>query len=275
MPVNQEFETDLIEDSEELVLHKLLPSSITECEAWKDFAYAVEKILSTVNISADGVSKEGAWLGIEKIKNFRNPSTIHIEFLSLLASVLGFNQEHGKFIDITFRSIVKELCRYYERSGTAILGQFMGAVAQTKGKIEPLWANIKDPYGSYFRNRVPRGQQSIYEGGHWYLTPHVNYLYTVNEDIFYEQPSNPTEDEKYRASLYVGDPELIRKLFYDLAPVHLVLEKIIGQLSGVHDAKITGCWTVRNCYPDELYVDSFQITGGWKFRILETSSEIL
>lgn len=173
-----------------LNLSKLLPPRITENPAWQDFADAVDRVIQS-----------NVMQYIQKIRDLRDPRVVESSFLALLASDLGFDLRTTLFSEEDYRRLTAALAQYYSQSGTARLPKFISFANRSIFEFQPRWTT---DYVTF--SPVPGGA-TIYEGGEWFVTPHVDVIYDGSSGV-------------------LSDLEL-RELFYALAPVHLVLEGIV------------------------------------------------
>jgi len=136
-----------------------------------------------------------------QIENLRSPKLIEKEFLSLLGGLLGFNIDTHFFVEEDYRRFLNLLTTYYNQSGTKALPQFISYTNRSIFRYDVRWT---DDYKKFLP--LPQGQ-TIYEGGTWLMTPHVDVLYdgTKTNMIFKE----------------------VEELFYELSPIHLVMEGLV------------------------------------------------
>lgn len=203
--------------------YELLPDKISSNEVWKTFADKVELIF-----------QNNIYNAIDKLKQLRSPEKVEKEFIGNLSKYLGLDLDLTIFRSPVYDSLtpteqaqndveaedqsrrtLAALYEFYNTLGTDDLARFLSYVKNTEIKIFPLWSN---DYTNF--SRTPGGT-TIYEGGTWFFTPHVEIEYNVN-DIQW-------------------DSEKFFSVFYALAPVHLVIEKFLGIYKYQTNAYIGGC----------------------------------
>lgn len=202
-------------------LDKLLPYKITSNQAWLDLSLAVEELVST-NI----------WSPTASIQTMRDPKAIESEFLSLLASLLGFQMKSDLFLESDYRRLIAGLAKYYEKSGTNYLQNFLGYIHNTQVTLVPQWTQ---DYHNFYD--TPGGTQ-LYNGGTWFLTPHINFKYDL--------------EKSGQIPVQTG-----RDLFYELAPIHLVLEKLIANIFAQMTVNISCAALFTVIYPNYIPSNNF------------------
>jgi len=210
-------------------MERRLPRKIRATPAWKQFAQAVDAVLGHNNFDP-----------AREIVNLRDPRKIEEYFLPRLANLLGFDMFTDYYDEEQKRQIVAALYEYYEYAGTPQLERFMALCAKYILRLNPMWTR---DYVNF--ERYPNGP-TIYEdpeNGEWFLTPHIE-MYTNGLESYELIERNltgqlGTPQSTLGEGLYLGSapfldrsfedlvyPQFIQDLFYDLAPVHLVLERI-------------------------------------------------
>lgn len=137
------------------------------------------------------------------------------------ARMLGFDFFSSELTDKDYYRIAKFVSLYWPEGGNEQFINFMGFIKNVRFDLVQLWA--KDTNGPANED-VEYGELSyqytgtlpVWQGGEWYPTSHV--------------------EVRYDAELYkVTDLGDIRALFYVLAPIHLVLERIVSAIYGEWD----------------------------------------
>jgi hypothetical protein len=172
------------------VLIDRLPAKFKEVPAFRDFVLSLESLV-----------KDNMWEPVAILQNIRNPRSLERIFLSLTASQLGLQAGADWLNTTAYIRVVESLSEYYRTSGTKDFYRFMGFLVNTQFELDALWT--KD----YVKFYTVPGGVTAYEGGEWYLTPHVNL--------------------KYDGEVFDPLTKDLHKLFYLMAPIHLVLEAIV------------------------------------------------
>jgi hypothetical protein len=194
-------------------LKRLLPEKITNIKAWSDLSDAVESIFSSQ-----------VWDPTIAISNLRDPEIIEKEYLSLLGGLLGFDIKSDIFAEDDYRRLLSELSKYYEKTGTDALAHFMSYVKNTEVRLTPQWSN---DYITF--HDAPLGT-TIYDGGDWFLTPHVLMRYDLE-----------------RVTGHLSDADSFY-MFYQLAPIHLVLDRIVEFATARANVYLNGGISIRQVY---------------------------
>jgi len=178
--------------------------------------------------------------GIHEPQQFEIP-TILKETAILQANVRfhGFNYFSDSFTDRDLARIDEWIEWYWPESGTPSLPAFIGFVKNMSLKMDQLWseeqqgsitawndalqaiANKTAPMAApvddvYPTLEVFNGGQEVYNGGKWFPTSHVQLRYDALT---------------VAANGQVVDYADLFYLFYYLAPIHLVLQRIVGEIS--------------------------------------------
>lgn len=172
------------------VLLDRLPAKFKEVPAFRDFVFSLEQLM-----------KDNTWDPVSILANIRNPRSLERLFLSLTASQLGLQAGADWLNTTAYIRVVESLSEYYQKAGTKDFYRFMGFLVNTQFEIDALWT---EDYAHYYT--VPAGP-TAYVGGTWYITPHVNL--------------------KYDGEVFDPLTKDLKQLFYQLAPIHLVLEAIV------------------------------------------------
>ena len=220
-----------------MALKDLLPPYLSTSDTWSSYADAVEKVI-----------KEEVWSRVEDIQSIRDPKVIAKEFLTLFGSMLGFNQKSDLFTEPNYRRILGELAKYYEKSGTRYMGNFMGYLNSARCEVIALWTTDYETFEAF------PGGGTIYDGtGPWYVTPHVYLRYNLQSaDV---------------GGLQALDKDTLRGLFYELAPIHLVLEGIIELIQIQGEFDLGGVYGIRVRYPATIVKTSLDWGGFYGVRI--------
>lgn len=184
------------------LLVRRLPQKFQEVPAFRDFALALEELLAS-----------NVWDPVELMKRLRAPRGLERTFVALTSSMLGLSVDADWLSDRGFERVVESLAAYYRHKGTRDFYRFMGFMTDAQFQLSALWTE------DYVTFHSAPGGALAYEGGTWYLTPHVNLLY--DETLF-----DP------------GDRDLER-LFYLMAPIHLVLEAVIATVGITGEMNMT------------------------------------
>lgn len=174
----------------------LLPRHVTATNPmWLDWERAIELVMA-VNI----------WQPVESLRAFYDPSALDADFLPILAGALGFGNRADLFTETDYRRLIAGLSEYYGQSGTAAMPKFISYANNSIYGLTVKWSN---DYISFWDS--PQGT-TIYNGGTWFPTPHVDLVYDGTQGLLSSQS--------------------VTELFYALAPVHLVLEGIVARFNG-------------------------------------------
>jgi hypothetical protein len=180
-------------------LVKRWPSKYRDDPVFRDFALGLEEIL-----------KEEIWENSLLLSKIREPRGLERIHLALTAKSLGLEVDAEWLTDKSFTRVVESLSVYYESAGTKDFYRFMGFMVDTQFDMGALWT---EDYLT-FSSGVPPSGVEAYEGGTWFLTPHVELVY---------------DGEDYGGGL----PAIsnVFKLFYLMAPINLVLERIVERFN--------------------------------------------
>ena len=184
------------------LLVKRLPQKFQEVPAFRDFVLALEELLV-----------ENVWDPVELMKKLRTPRDLERTFVALTSSMLGLSVDADWLSDRAFERVVESLCAYYRHKGTQDFYRFMGFMTDAQFQLSALWTE------DYVTFHTAPGGALAYNGGTWYLTPHVNLLY----------------DE----SLFDPGSRDLERLFYLMAPIHLVLEAVIATVGITGEMNMT------------------------------------
>ena len=133
---------------------------------------------------------------------------------------VGFNYYSDFLKDEDFARIQDYICDYWPRTGQPEFIKFIGFIKSLALDMIPLWTRDKGDFAtsddveiSKYDQLEPFSQSMtpVWNNGLWYPTSHV--------EVFYDAIASETIDD-----------DLIL-LFYTLAPVHLVLERISGSIN--------------------------------------------
>ncbi len=133
----------------------------------------------------------------------------------------GFDYLSDYFSDEDYARLVEYIEAYWPQGGQPAFVRFLGFVRNLDLSLENLWtldkgdnATSDDPEISKYDMLEPydAGMTPVYAGGQWYQTSHVSLNYDATQ------------------ALNFNSRELVH-LFYFLAPIHLVLERMTGTFS--------------------------------------------
>lgn len=219
--------------SDSVRLYELLPNHIVSTPAWKTFADKVEELISA-----------NVWEYVEALRKLKKPLEVETEFLNLLARHLGLDVRSDIFTESQYRKIIEAIYEYYRECGNLKrLEQILSYAHDIEViKITPLWSRDYD----IFLSKVPWGAGTIYKGdGDWFFTPHVEIA--LSSDYGYEAydvlPMTGALGTPISSlsSFYLGhtqntfaqfnkvfDESMLVELFTNLAPIHLVMERLVS-----------------------------------------------
>lgn len=230
--------------SDSVKLHELLPNHIVSTPAWKTFADKVEELIS-----------ENVWDYVEALQKLKKPLEVETEFLNLLARHLGLDVRSDIFTESQYRKIVEAIYEYYRECGNLKrLEQILSYAHDIEViRISPLWSQ---DYNTFLVN-VPSGAGTIYKGdGNWFFTPHVEislsseYGYKASKIL----PMTGSLGTPISAlgAMYLGniqytfadfdkifDESKLIELFNNLAPIHLVMERLVNLVTAVSTIYVT------------------------------------
>jgi hypothetical protein len=211
-----------------------IPEKFRVNQAWSDLTKSINTLFS-----------DNIYNLTKGIANVRDPKLIEKEFLSILASTLGFNLQSDLFDEESYRKLIAALSNYYEVSGTNKIQDFIGYVQNGKYEIKAQWTQDYIKFHDY-----PKGT-TIYDGGSWYITPHVVL--------------------KYDAEMYATQPDLsiIESLFYELAPIHLVLKAIVATYYAYMKLYFSAHVVVRIVYPRVVAPTSVNVQAAAVITIIQ------
>jgi hypothetical protein len=207
---------------------QMLPRKIRATEAWADYANAIDFLVTNQILEPSG-----------KIVTLRDPDNLELALLTRLSQLLGFALRADSYTEAEQRFIVRSLYQYYAANGTPSFENFLSILARYPLKLNALWTT---DYEVFERDAPPGG--NVYAGnGPGHLTPHFE-IYLRGEDSYTLVDSDFTGalglensglgelalgvyDAGTIAHQSVISEDLIEAVFYDLAPVHLVLERIV------------------------------------------------
>lgn len=213
-------------------LSTFLPRKIRENPTWSAFADAVEQAFNknVINPSLE-------------IINLRNPREIEAYFLPRLQELLGCSVKTDFFSEQTQREIIAALYEYYTKSGTKYLSRFLSLATGYVTKLEAFWT---EDYEDFYDKPLGTTIYEDPENGTWFFTPHYGVF--IDGFLTYKASNVRTYTgmlgmrNSKCGYLYLGYPEfteadfedlynneLLIELFYEFAPVHLVLERVIRE----------------------------------------------
>lgn len=178
-----------------MALVSLLPGKFQAVPAWSDFAGQVETLM-----------QQNLWGPITQLAQVRRPYLTERTYLILTAKLLGLDIKSDGFPDQTVRVMVEHLTRYYAYKGTDQFAEFLGFINNTRFTLKRQWTT---DYKTFYDEP---GGTTWYDGGTWYVTPHVVLTYDATQ--------------------YTPDPSDLKAQFYLFAPIHLVLDKLERVLTG-------------------------------------------
>lgn len=135
-----------------------------------------------------------------------------------------------------YARLVEHIGQYWDESGSAgAFAHFLGFVNGLRTYIAQLWDTDtnSDSYGTL--KELGTSDVTVYGGGSWYATSHVA--------LFYDVLRNP-------------DTEVLRGLFLRLAPIHLVLHKMVPTIFAQVPIAMTSASESTLMYRGDLEVDA-------------------
>ena len=172
-----------------MAIEDLLPRKFKNVEAFRDFVQIMQEW-----------SNEWIWEPASHIIDLRDPEKIQEKYLALLGSMLGFNMQSDILTVEGYRRLLKEIVTYWSVSGTPYFAKWIGYCEGGSSDIKLLWSN------DYQRFTVEAQGGTVYDGsGDWFITPHVNL---------------------YLSAYLIFDFVQVKHIFYQFAPITLVLEDI-------------------------------------------------
>jgi hypothetical protein len=141
-------------------------------------------------------------------------------FLINQAKYLGFDFFSDDLTDADYARVVSFVSQYWPLSGsTGTLGKFLGFIRDIRIDLVQLWT-VDDGLPNYdVLERLDESMTPIWEGGKHYPTFHY--------DLYYDAFSGTRTEE-------------LKRLFYALAPIHLVLRRMIETIRATATAYASG-----------------------------------
>lgn len=189
-----------------LPMRRLLSGVIEMNPLYQDFADAMGEI-DHVNVTAPR----------RYLQNVRNPDYTERYYLIANVKQLGFDYKSSATTDERYRRLMKMYSTYLPENGTYQFVNFLGYIKNTRFEPEQLWAKFERETPTYvgFRDgiTVEPGERIWETTDGYYPTSHIR--------LYYDIEKWPIED--------FSD---VYPLFYQIAPIHLVLEAVIGKVKG-------------------------------------------
>lgn len=144
-----------------------------------------------------------------RLQNIREPEGLERQYLVANLRQLGFDYQSALLTDDDYRRLMHMWSLYLPENGTKEFVNFLGYIKRTRFEIQQLWT--KD-YKSFIESyAVPDGQKITETNTGYYPSSHVR--------LYYDAEMFPIRD--------FSD---VYPLFYKIAPIHLVLERIVGSV---------------------------------------------
>ena len=161
---------------------------------------------------ADAISDVNAIHVLEprrELQRIRNPDGLDRPYLIGNVRHLGFDYRSDTIPDEMYRLLMKMFALYLPENGTVTFVDFLGFIKNTRFDIERLWTKDYKNFAELYQ--VPDNDRISANNRGFYPTSHVR-LYYDAEDY----PINEYAD--------------VYPLFYKIAPIHLVLERVVGKI---------------------------------------------
>lgn len=144
-----------------------------------------------------------------RLQNIREPEGLERTFLIANLRQLGFDYQSDFIGDDDYRRLLHMWSLYLPENGTEQFVNFLGYIKNTRFEIQQLWT--KD-YQSFIEPyMIPDGGKITQVNTGFWPSSHIR--------LYYDIEKFPIED--------FSD---IYPLFYKIAPIHLVLERIVGSV---------------------------------------------
>lgn len=132
------------------------------------------------------------------------------------AKYVGFNYFSDTLTDDDYARVMQFVSEYWPLASGDTFVNFMGYINRIRLDITQLWSLDEPDTDTYPFLEERNGMTSfpVWEGGQAFPTSHVALTYDASDNVTPGKLAN------------------LAMLFYYLAPVHLVLERIIGEISG-------------------------------------------
>lgn len=177
---------------------RFLSGVVAQTPFWQQFADTISEI-SDVHVVHPR----------RRLQNIREPEGLERQYLVANLRQLGFDYQSALLTDDDYRRLMHMWSLYLPENGTKEFVNFLGYIKRTRFQIEQLWTkdykNFLEPYA------VPEGQKITEINTGYYPSSHVR--------LYYDAEQFPIQD--------FSD---VYPLFYKIAPIHLVLERIIGSV---------------------------------------------
>lgn len=249
-------------------LVKLLTNRLSSNQAWRDFSNTVEAVMSA-----------NVWDAADAVLNLRDPEAIQEEFNGLLSRFLGISSSVSQRLSTdSQRKLNKALYHYYKGRNKS-LDRLLSHVNNTRMEIVPLWTQ---DYKTF--HPAPLGA-TIYAGGSWYYTPHVRLQINANDyvrvDSYLTHTGALGTNTSMLKNISLGSTPLVvsisysqlldlqttQDLFYEFAPIHLVLNQLAYQYSASANLYVVGGISVRVVPSGDALIPTLNILGGVSERI--------
>lgn len=181
----------------------LLSQVLNDQETWDQFCEAFDEFLEE---NVNGYIHQ-----LAEIRDIK-PETDDV-FKKQALRMLGFSLDDSvldRFDSTDLFVFLQDFPRYAERSGTDALALMLGRILKSNVQMNNLWTN---DYVNFLQ-ALPVGEKTVEEGGHWFLSTHV--------DVTFDW----TSLEALTPSDGMSLPKRIYDIFYQLAPINLVLRSV-------------------------------------------------
>lgn len=213
--VNEVFNNNITEPRKQLAT--IRDPNLYHRGDWVDLGSSENAIVNRVIVNDDGSVKvlaqkpndfSGTSIEFDLPTNLKDRDT-----LIKGAQRHGFNYFSDTLTDADYARLNKYIENYWPEAGTEQFARFIGFLKRMYLDVDQLWSFENDAADEYPELEVyQRGKGvHVWDGGTYYPTSHVQ--------LRYDALSNTNIDQ---VDLFF--------LFYLLAPIHLVLERIIGEV---------------------------------------------
>lgn len=175
-------------------LKRFLTDNYKNNDTWKDFAD-----------TASDVIYDRVYSKAEQIAKLKDSRTISREQLIANTKQLGFLFQSEFYSTDEYKRLNDYIGLYQPQSGTDRFIDFLGYIQNTLFNLNYLWT---EDYEEFVTQDQVATNASVLDGGTFYPTSHVEVEYSANRFETAEAENNLIE------------------LFYQLAPIHLVLHRI-------------------------------------------------
>ena len=145
---------------------------------------------------------------LDLLLNVRNKEIDNKEIKSNTIQFLGFDFEADEFTNEQLTQLIDSLVRFQSVRGSSAFFQIIGWVKNIPFALVPLWTS---DYKEFVMESSQTNSQSVANGGDYYPTCHVSLMYDYTTGKI-------TREE-------------VEKLFYEVAPVQLVLHNVVAAIN--------------------------------------------